>query len=225
MLLRLGRGERPAAFDAFSRVFVTGNPYAPAFTEGASARALLFPTDGYILARDQFEAVSKAAQSVGEERAYLLGIEGWEGSTSHADRELFHVRLCHYDGYTHPPRESSIDVSQNALFSTRGTWGVLVSDEFHALVGGSEVFVRELRERISTTEDAMLDEFFSLWKWHENYDPAWWMEDLLVHLYGEEKGRRLLKRYENIDAEDGPGANGRRVKPEADGGSAARTEA
>lgn len=67
---------------------------------------------------------------------------------------------------------------ENALYSRNGTWGVLISHEMHALIGGNEEFMTALSEQHPRwAEDlSRLREY-----WAENQN-ATWLEDVVYRL-------------------------------------------
>jgi len=87
----------------------------------------------------QYSALVSAIQAVGE-TGFLLSVAESEGQ-SFLDRDWGHwsCDLPPYEAY------SALDLTlENALYSRDGHWGVLISHEMHALVGGTEAFVAAL---------------------------------------------------------------------------------
>ena len=57
---------------AFDRVFVNPNPYETKFAPPIEAKIVIFPTEGYLLSEDQFNAISRAASLIGDEYVHLF---------------------------------------------------------------------------------------------------------------------------------------------------------
>jgi hypothetical protein len=128
---------------ARDRVFAEVDPFGAPFTDGIVARALLFPIS-YELEHGQIAALADAAQALGDETIFLEVVElaeeepgrYWESSTDGRGP---------YDVVENPGLET-------ALFSPAGTWGMLISHEDHAVVGGPAGFVQMLAEHFPATE-------------------------------------------------------------------------
>ena len=116
------------AVPARERVFAELDPFGARFTDDVRERALLFPVS-YELEPGQMDAVRDAARAVGDETIFLevLVLEGsryWE----------FSVRG---DG----PYDVVDVYLETALFSPAGTWGMIISPDDHAVMGGPPGFV------------------------------------------------------------------------------------
>lgn len=126
-----GRDQVFAELDAF------GAPFADAVAE----RALLFPVP-IELEPGQIAALRAAARALGEETIFMevLRISPqeerfWELSTD--------------DGAPYDVDNPFIDT---ALFSSAGTWGMIVSHEDHAVLGGPPELMRILAAGFPATE-------------------------------------------------------------------------
>jgi hypothetical protein len=132
----------PEIKSMWQRVFKTNNPFAWPFQREIAAGRLFYPTEGYHLQRKQYVAVMETLRELGED-SFRLSIVESEG-TSFLETTMGHW-LCKL-----PPFEEYIELSlglENALFSQCGEWGILISHEMHALIGGSKVFIDALTQR------------------------------------------------------------------------------
>jgi hypothetical protein len=175
---------------AFEAVFHTADPFGCPFRDEVEVRDLLYPV-GFRLDEEEFRAVAEAAGKLGEGRAFLSEVEGYSGSRW-AARNHWEIDLSEYP-YPQLASQGFIDVMENAIYSTAGTWGLLISHEQHALVGGPPLFVSSLRGQLDRDH---LGNFLSFWR--ENLErfqsDLSWLAPLLKHLYGPGEAARLLWR-------------------------------
>ena len=192
------RYEREAG-EARSHVIARVDPSHEFFTDGAPARAIVFPVL-YTLAEAQFEALRQAAATVGDRDGfYLHSVE------RHAPRpdqpQDWWISFDDYESYV---RAVSLE---NVLHSPSGRWGVLALQANELVVGGSGAFTDALLDRWpSHVEDA---EIYGARRQVEAYlaDLARigrrdtverWLPSLLTHTYGPDETARLLSIYQRL---------------------------
>jgi hypothetical protein len=96
---------------------------------------------------------------------------------------------------------------ETAVVSPTGQWGILISHESHAVVGGSPAFVETLVERLPGSGDrggesipardqvrVFLHEVRDGW-----HDPMAWLPGHLTHVYGKERAEALLHEFDFAD--------------------------
>ncbi|MEK5236052.1 hypothetical protein NST99_10170 [Paenibacillus sp. FSL L8-0470] len=171
---------------AFSLVFKSRNPFEEMFQSRISERLLLYPTCGTYLDDAQFSALMESAKKVGDMQCYISEVEAEPDSfILPDDSEIYHP--AHWEGplssgFYQEYRELTL-VLNNAIYSKKGTWGVLISHEDHAVLGGSAIFVNEFKRNYPRWTDE-LTEFESMLshnhiKYGTNVD---WYEGLKKHL-------------------------------------------
>jgi hypothetical protein len=92
---------------------------------------------------------------------------------------------------------------ETAVVSPTRRWGILISHESHAVVGGSPAFVETLIERFPPFEEdsgqsipacdqvkVFLSEVRDGWQ-----DPMSWLPQHLAHVYGNDRAAALLKEF------------------------------
>lgn len=124
---------------AWEQVFQSNDPFTWPFQPQFATGRIFFPTDGYHLTKQQFLAVGAALEQTGE-TGYFLSVVESEG-LSFLDRSWGHW-VCEsltYEDYCQLPL-----TLENALYSREGHWGVLISHEMHAVIGGSTEFTAAL---------------------------------------------------------------------------------
>ena len=113
--------------DRWRNIFCSNDPFSNPFKESFKI-LVLFPTDGYHLTAEQYEAFIGTLREVGEEGFWLAVSEYEGGSFSQGE-----VWWCDYPNYT-----DYLDYPltlENSLFSNNGRLGIMVSHEDHALLG------------------------------------------------------------------------------------------
>ena len=219
MSLRSISGDEAArtAWHAFWSVFETGHPFRRPFRNEVEKRTLIFPTDGYDLAEEQFAALADGAAGIGEFEAFVSNSELPDTLRDASDwetREHFVIDLRDFRSYEELSEHSPFGIVRSAIYSTHGTWGLLISNEFHAVAGGPSEFVRDVVAHLPDpeplankldflvappepwahdTEERMVSMWLNYWK--ENRakgDPVDWVPDLIQHLMGAERARAIL---------------------------------
>jgi hypothetical protein len=135
----LSEDERQEAIAAFRKVFAVDmahvDVYGAPFQHHLPARTILYPV-GPELDDDELDAVARAAEAIADEGFYVSVVGFLE-----AERLDWHwyVPLSGLTAY------DSLDVTyDSALYSPSGRWGMLVSLEEHAIVGGTPEFLERL---------------------------------------------------------------------------------
>ena len=177
---------RESGAPARNRIFASDDPYEEPFLAEVGSRALLFPMSFAHEGRE-LEALRAAAGSFGETTCYLQLYVFAEDEWPYWEIDLSEAEP--YDGIPF--------IQENSLFSQEGHWGLLVSDENHALAAGAETFVETL---VSGLDPPDLDGQALRFVGHyaelqastgRRYD---WLPVLLAHLYGEERAAELAAR-------------------------------
>jgi hypothetical protein len=125
----------------WTTLFASNNAFAWPFDAEIKGGAVFFPTQGYHLTRRQFAAITEAARCTGEESFNLSVVEGV--NLEFLQRDCWHWRLVRpsYEEYS----KLTLPL-ENAIYSEAGTWGVIVSHECHATVGGSLEFIQAVND-------------------------------------------------------------------------------
>lgn len=171
--------------EAFNSVFKSRNPFGEMFQDKISERLLLYPTCGTYLDEVQFRAVIESAKHVDDMGFYISEVEAEPDCFTLPDvNEIYHPAHweCSLSSEFQDYRDLTL-VLNNAIYSKKGTWGVLVSHEDHAVLGGNTIFVNEFKRNYPSWTDS-LTEFESMLsynriKYNTNVD---WYEGLKKHL-------------------------------------------
>jgi hypothetical protein len=151
---------------AFWKIFSSKDPFDTVFQETIEHKILLFPTVGYYLQDVQFDALIQAIEEVGESTFHVSEIEGdcFTKSSSDQAYEQGHwncTTQLSYEEYLNIPL-----VLENAIYSPSGKWGVLLSHEGHAVVGGGLSFIRKFQS-LYPQHDTCSVHFIEQWSHNE----------------------------------------------------------
>lgn len=119
--------------DSLLSIFASFDAFDQPFQAHVRARMLMYPTNGYILHKEQFDAIAAAARrAAADPKAFCIITEGADVTTAAEALESHEFRLDSYESYSRLGDELPI-VQENAIVPASGAWGVLISQEFHAL--------------------------------------------------------------------------------------------
>jgi hypothetical protein len=188
-----------ANFDSF------GKPFQPSI----ASRLILYPL-AFWLATEELSGLRRAAAQIGDDGFYEWMCE------SPGHNEPLHGRLSKpewdRDFDQHPPRYYAVsdDIEppsdrflETAWLSSSGRWGMIISHEDHAVIGGTTDFIDALRKHLPALEipqeirpDGTLEpaEWIAIddqvtafiraaTEW--SHDPGAWLPDHLAHIYGD----------------------------------------
>ncbi len=153
------------------------------FTPTIASRAILYPIGpGPLLNRTEVNALAKVAQVVADESVYFSLLERAAESDHIEDWLLPINNIKSYLDFRSPHM-----VLENALYSPRGTWGIgMTVDEF-AVIGGSPKFLESFLTELEKDPDEMTRAFINNTLRNESCDPAW-LKAFLVNFYGKARG-------------------------------------
>jgi len=148
---------------AFYKIFKNTDPFGRMFNDSIIQKILLCPTNGYYLSKEQFYAVMNTSKSLGERSFYLYELEDWilENKDKKSNYSFGHGELSNEISYE--KYKNLKIVLENALYSTSGNWGVIISHEDHAVMGGTDYFIELFKEAYPQWEQE-LNNFIKMWK-------------------------------------------------------------
>ncbi len=140
----------------FNLIFKSKDPFNEIFTENIYDNLLLRPTDGYQLTEEQFKALQKAIQETQNQDVFISITEYRDMFSSDSEHWKIDSNLD-YDGYT------NLGIFlENAIYSSDGTWGILISHENHAVIGGNPLFIDTFKKYYPSWQNDILV-FENLW--------------------------------------------------------------
>jgi hypothetical protein len=174
----------------FLKVFKGIDPFHEVFNDAVVERLIIYPTDGYYLTPEQFEALLNAANIVGDSEIYISEVESESDcfTAGESDRKY----QC-----KHWVVENQIQLNQyyelpivleNAIYSPQGKWGIIISHEEHALLGGMNEFMKYFKASYNKwNEDT--ESFIVTWESNKKlYDSNLdWLPKILRHINQNEE--------------------------------------
>ena len=208
------RQAEPILKQVFADGWDSTDGFGEIFVPQITSRIILFPCEqeGF---RDclSSQVLVDAALKTGDTGCYIF--PWWNGSSDYC-----YVPLSEFvEGYDGKPGSSNLIGAKiginlyspvTTIVSSQGKWGLYTSSEHHALLGGSPEFMEEIRRGMPHIDNQVY-EFFDFWHTHRqsnldrgfDYGSPKWYKVLLNHIYGLEKGDRLLQEsgllWENSD--------------------------
>ena len=172
-----GADKTNSAQAAFKQVFKSNNPFNEMFTENISDKLLICPTEGYFLSKMQFESLLKTIIDVGDTVAYVSITETETMFSGDSDNWQMDTSLT-YEEY------SNAEIYlENAIYSSKGDWGILISHEDHAAVGGNSQFINTFKSHYQSWESD-ISHFRDLWTYNQKKYKAnlGWISGFKMHL-------------------------------------------
>jgi hypothetical protein len=173
----------------FLKVFAGTNPYDEPFQPIITPRLLLFPFTWY-LSDPWLTPLVKTMEILGEEGFFVSALSR---SLAEEQSQTYHW----YIPLSEAGKYGSVVYSQeNAIYSTNGTWGIICSDEDHAIIGGPKLLIANIQKSVADM-DFRIQQFIEMWKhFHQmNGIDIQWLFPMLSHVYGVEAATRILFRY------------------------------
>jgi hypothetical protein len=127
-------------------IFVSKSPYEDPFQSGVEQRMVFFPTYRFRLTERQYAAVVEASKLEGESGFYASHVEYTGDFLGVGDN--WYCRFPAYCKYDRIPL-----AIENALYSEVGKWGLIISQDEHAIVGGTKEFIRHVKVNYTEWEE------------------------------------------------------------------------
>jgi hypothetical protein len=126
---------------AFCKVFKIADPFGRLFNDVIKHKVILCPTDGYHLNKEQFQALMETIKVLGESSFYARETE--EQWPDDSDGKTYSFRSGELSNtITYKEYKDLKIVLENALYSTNGSWGIIISHEDHGVIGGNSDFIK-----------------------------------------------------------------------------------
>jgi len=153
------------AASAWREVFNSNDPFGWPFEPSIKRGCLFFPTDGLHLTRQQYSALMVAIAAAGEPGFFVSIVESEGLGFLHRSSGHWWLQAPSYEEY------SAMNLTlENALYSAHGNWGIVVSHESHAVVGGTAPIV----ESVSRHYGCSASDYLSLRdQWSGNPNSEW----------------------------------------------------
>ncbi|MMZ54642.1 hypothetical protein D1872_164670 [compost metagenome] len=168
----------------FYKVFKNTDPFGELFHDSIEHRLILCPVKQYRLNKDQYHALLQATKAEGDTIFYITETE-LEDCFSIAEPHFIQPRSWQcslqlsFDDY-----DDNWFYLENTIYSPNGKWGLMISHEDHAVLGGSKLFIDTFTQYYAEWSEGY-DNFIKMWDenkklYNLKYD---WIDGFLKHVY------------------------------------------
>lgn len=178
------------ALPALRRVFVSDDPVDAPASPTTASRAIWYPV-GFRLELSELQAIESAARGIGETAMYVTVLERPQ---EFAQDRAYHWFIPFEERGAYEELGHAF-VLENAIYSTLGTWGVMISQLDHAIVAGTSEFVSGLFRAVGSSPEDQMDRFLDYWRAPDvPSESSDWIPGLLTHVFGPRKTADYLSR-------------------------------
>ncbi len=165
----------------YFKIFLGNNPFENCFSKEIKKVNLLYPVDGYKLTREQYDALIFTISNIYiDEEIFISEIEAesiGEIFRSNNDIDKYQFKHWIFDLSTTYDEYVKMDINvENAIYSSQGNWGIIISHEEHAIVGGNSKFFDIFKTKYKELDNC-IDRFKSYWDYnnkHYNSNMGWY---------------------------------------------------
>ncbi len=163
------------------------------FPESFTDKLILCPVNGYRLEEKQFRALIQACKSFNCDRIFFSEVEGFN-IIELDENDIEGKYLNHY--YKMDITNQNIDnlydeylkmelILENAIYTETGNFGVLVSHEEHAVLGGKKDLIDKFKEFYPEWVSERLN-FKEMWEYYSKSNKVVesWYGKLIRYIYG-----------------------------------------
>lgn len=167
--------------ESYMRIFTSNNPFEDCFSKDIKKVNLLFPVDGYKLTKEQYDTLILAVRDIYvDEEVFVSEIETESmGDIFRPNNDDSKYVLKHWsiDLSTSYDEYVGMDINvENAIYSSKNNWGIILSHEEHAVIGGDAKFL-DVFKTIHAEFDNSIESFQEYWEYnkkHYNSDMEWY---------------------------------------------------
>ncbi|MEL4896598.1 hypothetical protein [Crocosphaera sp. Alani8] len=186
---------------ALSRIFINDNPVNCSFSPEIKERRIIYRYN-FEITSPLLDAVIVAASNLGDTGCYfaLAGERTGHESVSYVYLD-FSDFFSLYGNEEHKDYEkiSHFFSVENFVYSPQGLWGVLFSHESFGLIGGSPEFIETIEKLIPDINQQVYEcvrYFYDFKSRHPKLATIEWLPELLHHVYGKERAKKILEAVE-----------------------------
>ncbi|MGJ0909516.1 hypothetical protein [Clostridium botulinum] len=163
--------------NSFKKIFKNNNPFGEVFQYKIQEGLILCPTEGYFLTKRQFTALLVTLDEIGDKEVIISIVEYDDNYFKDSEHWLINSKI-EFNDYINMPI-----YLENAIYSKNGEWGILISHEEHAVIGGTSEFLNKFKNNyLEWRKD--IDNFNQMWEKNKMiYDSdITWIDNLKTHL-------------------------------------------
>ncbi|WP_414552322.1 hypothetical protein [Anabaena sp. CCY 0017] len=187
------------------QIFAHDNPFAKPFVPDVPEKLILSPYK-YIIEPPLTNALVAAALELGETGCYFSILWRWRypqakeaEEPSHWYIPLTEFHQAYVGSENYPPLIASefpfFQMREGAIYSSRGTWGIIVTHEWFGLLGGTSKFFEIIRSQMPHIDEQVFEFLKHIKSGQENSSRGTtleWVRPLLTHIYGQKTVNQLL---------------------------------
>lgn len=190
---------RAVAEPALRQVFVDEDAFAQPFSPNVAARRIVYPCSQYI-EPPLADAILKAASNLGDTGCYLVDL--WAPGETDYFYIPFSEFVAVYFGSGASDKSLGYQTgrslsSESILYSPQGLWGVLISHEWHGMLGGATTFIKDIYRAIPALDNqvyAFIEKRLRKSEGHPfSSTTLKWLPNLLVHTYGRKQAEKIMQ--------------------------------
>jgi hypothetical protein len=193
--------ELPTAQRAFKAVFRTFDPFGSPFEPSVHGRLLIYEPDVWKtnnpwgLSSGDLRALLRVADDQDLERVFISPVDPHDERWADNHYALSPLSV---DSYTYPGSMDAWPIVPHAIYPPSGAWGVITSDESHALVGGTQQFIDALQAGLGRSQEEMIAAWLEEWAGHQDRSESGrrvgdWIPAQLAHVVGPERAEAALR--------------------------------
>lgn len=169
-----------------SKIFTGADAYSSPFTDQIQPRLLLYYFSP-VLHEPWIKPLVKTMKTLGE-RGFYISLQTKQNAV-YPFESNWYVPINEIESYG-----TQIFPLENKIYSETGAWGIISSEEGHAILGGTNILINNVKESVPDMA-ARVKEFITLWKnYHAvNHVEINWILDVLVHVFGTQEAEKILK--------------------------------
>ena len=191
------------------RVFVNDNPFIRPLNDRVQARAIVYPCSaGYWIEPPLTDALITAASNLGDRGCYISLLWRPQNEPWHwyiPFEEFIEVYVEESQKYVEYQFSQQASLCETVIYSPQGKWGIILSHEFHGVIGGSAEFLEDIRSVVPFFDEQVYAFLERLRYFKQTYRSELvtldWLPGLLTNVYGKEVAEQILRKTSLFEEE------------------------
>lgn len=189
------------------QVFVNDNPFIAPLNDRVEARAIVYPCSaGYWIEPPLTDAIITAASNLGDNGCYISIFWRPQNEPWHwyiPFDEFIEVYVEESEKFAEYQFSQQATFSESVIYSPRGKWGIILSHEFHGVIGGPAEFIEDIRSVVPFFDKQVYAFLERLRYFKQTYRSELvtldWLPELLTNVYGKKVAEKILRETSLIE--------------------------
>lgn len=188
MIRELSKTSFDRIKESYFKIFSGNNPFENCFKKEIEKVSLIYPVNGYKLTEDQYSALIQTISNTSvDEEVFVSEIEAESlGDVFKPNNNIIKYELKHWTFDLSTTYDEYIDMDiyiENAIYSSKGNWGIMISHEEHAVIGGGAEFLDNFRTKYAEFDNSF-ESFKEHWEYNRKnyYSKLEWYDNLIKSL-------------------------------------------